>query len=123
MPGLRPSTLAVLGAASLAFAGCSHTHQVASNRTVNVALSEYQLNPSSIRMRAGAVTIAVHNYGRLNHNLVVSRNGVTMGQTKPVAPGQTTDLVLDLLPGTYSMTSTIANDQALGAYGTLKVGS
>jgi hypothetical protein len=41
--------------------------------------------------------------------------------TQPIAPGQTTELDLDLAPGTYQMASTILSDQALGAFGTLTV--
>ena len=85
-----------------------------------MALTEYRLNPQSIDASGGVMTIVVHNYGRLTHDLVVSRTDRTIAATKPIAPGQTAELDLDLAPGTYLMASTILSDQALGAYGTLK---
>ena len=102
-------------------AGCSHTRAVGADRTLRVALTEYRLNPQSAHVGAGVITILVHNYGRLTHNLVVSENGQTIGSTKPVAPGQSAEIDLNLAPGSYLMTSTILSDQALGEYGTLTV--
>jgi hypothetical protein len=88
-----------------------------------MSVSEYRLNPQSLRTGAGVLSIVVHNDGILTHNLVVSTNGQTVAGTKPIPPGQTTELDLNLAPGKYSMASTILSDQTLGAYGTLMVGS
>ena len=121
MPGPRPSTLALLAAAAVLIAGCGRTKVVSQDRAVNMALSEYRLHPASIRVSAGPLTFYVHNYGRLSHDLVVAQDGQTIGQTKPLPPGQSAELALDLAPGRYSMVSTMRSDQALGAYGTLEV--
>ncbi len=102
-------------------AGCGHTRQVGSTRTVQMSVNEYRLNPQSVDASAGVLAIVVHNYGRLTHNLVVSANGQSVAGTTPIAPGQTAELDLDLAPGTYQMASTILSDEALGAYGTLTV--
>ena len=124
MPAARWAKL-LLAIVSLALgwlaAGCSHTRAVGADRTLRVALTEYRLNPQSARVSSGVITILVHNYGRLTHNLVVSENGQTIGSTKPVAPGQSAEIDLNLANGSYLMTSTILSDQALGAYGTLTV--
>jgi len=61
------------------------------------------------------------NYGRLTHNLVLSRGGQTQGSTRALAPGQSGVITVQLTPGTYQMASTILSDQALGAYGTMTV--
>ncbi|HUO73819.1 MAG TPA: hypothetical protein VMU39_23810 [Solirubrobacteraceae bacterium] len=113
-------TCACVAAGWLA-AGCGQTRTVGADRTLRVALSEYRLNPESARTTPGVVAILVHNYGRLTHNLVVSENGQTIGSTKPMAPGQSAELDLNLAAGSYLMTSTILSDQALGTYGTLTV--
>jgi hypothetical protein len=118
--GKLPLAVASL-ALALAITGCSHTHEVGAARTVRMSVNEYRLNPQSLDATAGLVSIVVHNYGRLTHNLVVSTNGQSVAGTKPIAPGQTTELDLDLAPGTYQMASTILSDQALGAFGTLTV--
>jgi hypothetical protein len=107
----------------LSLAGCSHTQAVGSDRTLQVALTEYRLNPQSVRVSAGPLTVLVHNYGRLTHNLVVSLNGQAAGATRPLWPGQDAAITVMLAPGTYVMASTILSDQALGEYGTLKVTS
>ena len=114
---LAVASLAII----LAATGCGHTHRVGAGRTVQMSVNEYRLNPQSVDATAGVLSIVVHNYGRLTHNLVVSANGQSVAGTTPIAPGQTTELDLDLAPGTYQMASTNLSDQALGAYGTLTV--
>lgn len=120
-----PSPKSLLTGATLALAGaicgCGSTLQAGSARTLQVALSEYRLGPDSVRLSAGQLTIVAHNYGRLTHNLAVSRSGGPGGATKPIAPGQSAELTLTLTPGTYLMSSTLLSDEALGEYGTLSV--
>jgi len=121
---MRRSPLAALTAGLLiaGLTGCGSTTTVRSGQTLRVALTEYRVTPQDVDVPAGLVTISVHNYGRLSHDLVISQGSVTEASTQPIAPGQTTDLVAVLSPGTYQMASTVLADQALGAYGTLTVG-
>jgi hypothetical protein len=102
-------------------AGCSHTVVVGRSRVLQVALTEYHVAPQSVRAPSGTLSIYVHNFGRLSHNLVISRGGQTEASTQPIPPGQSTELVAELPPGQYLLASTILSDQALGAYGTLTV--
>lgn len=124
MPAARGAQLP-LAMLSLALAwvlaGCSHTRSVGADHTLRVALNEYRLNPQSARVSPGVIAILVHNYGRLTHNLVVSEDGQTVGSTKPVAPGGSAELDLNLAAGRYLMRSSILSDEALGQYGTLTV--
>ena len=124
MPGLR-SPLALLAASLTLFAvlvaGCSNVTRVADGATLRIALTEYRVRPQSVGASAGLLTIEVHNYGRLSHNLVIALAGHPVFSTKPIPPGQTTELLANLAPGKYAMASTILADQALGAYGTLMV--
>jgi hypothetical protein len=94
---------------------------VGNARTLQIALNEYRVIPQDVRARTGLLTIFVHNYGRLTHDLVISLNGRTEAATAPIAPGQTEELDAALGPGHYLMASSILSDQALGAYGTLIV--
>ena len=123
-PSPRPP-LALLCAAALAIAGalagCTHTTTVGAQRTFQLALTEYHVSPQSVRAPAGTVTIFVHNYGRLSHNLVISLAGRPEASTQPIPPGETTELLATLRPGRYEMSSTVLADQALGAYGTLVI--
>jgi len=102
-------------------AGCGTTTRIASGGTLQVALSEYHVRPQSVSATSGPLTIAVHNYGRLSHDLVISLDGHPELSTPPIPPGQTMALEATLAPGQYLMASTILSDQALGAYGTLTV--
>ena len=124
MGARRPHLPLALPAVSLALlAGCGATTRVAQNGTLHVALSEYSVRPQNVSAHSGALTILVHNYGRLSHDLVISLDGRPELSTKPIPPGQSAELTATLTPGTYLMDSTILADQALGAYGTLTVHS
>lgn len=116
-----PLPLLAVALASLAVAACGRTTTVGSGRTLQIALNEYRVAPQDVRAQTGLLTIYVHNYGRLTHDLVISLNGSTEAATKPIAPGQTEELDAALGPGHYLMASSILSDQALGAYGTLIV--
>jgi hypothetical protein len=120
---IKPALALAAVALALLAGGCSHTERIGVDRTLRVALSEYRVNPQSVRASAGTLTIFVQNYGRLTHNLVISLGGQSAGSTKPIPPGQSAALVLTLTPGTYLMASTILSDEALGEYGTLTVTS
>jgi hypothetical protein len=120
MPGRR-APLALLAASLVLLSGCGRTLLVGSDRTLSVGLTEYRIAPQSIHAPPGLLTILVHNYGRLTHNLVISRAGQPEAATAPISPGETAELAVTLGPGTYLVASTILSDQALGAYGTLTV--
>jgi len=109
--------------AALGAAGCGATTTVVKDGTLQIALSEYRVTPQHVQTSAGVLTLVVHNYGRLTHDLVISLDGQAEITSPPIAPGQTADLEAGLGPGKYLMASSILNDQALGAYGTLDVGS
>jgi len=95
---------------------------IGSHRVLQVTLTEFRITPQDIRGQAGPLTIFVHNFGRLSHNLAISRDGRADGSTQAIPPGQTSELAVTLSPGTYQLASTILSDQALGAYGTLTLG-
>jgi hypothetical protein len=101
--------------------GCGQTVQVGRIRILQLSVTEYHVAPQSVRAPAGTLSIFVHNYGRLSHNLVLTRAGERWASTQPIPPGQTTELIARLSPGRYLMSSTILSDQALGTYGTLTV--
>ena len=124
MAAASPPRLALIGAAlalTLAGAGCGRTQSVGAQRSLNLALTEYRLEPQRVSVSVGALMIVVHNYGRQTHNLVVARGGLPVNATKPIFPGSTAKLTVTLSPGTYLLTSTILSDQVLGLYGTLVV--
>ncbi|MHB8657583.1 MAG: cupredoxin domain-containing protein [Solirubrobacteraceae bacterium] len=127
----RGARIGYLGALTIAvvslggsLAGCGSAGRVGAARAANVAnvaLSDYRINPLTITVTSGTLTLIVHNYGLLTHNLVVSQGARRAGSTPPLAPGQVAQIVLTLAPGTYQMSSTILSDQTLGQAGTLNV--
>ncbi len=117
----HPLPLLAVALASLGAAACGKTTTVGHDRTLQIALGEYRVTPQDIHAQTGLLTIFVHNYGRLTHNLVITLNGRTEAATKEIAPGQTEELNAALGPGHYLMASSILSDQALGAYGTMTV--
>jgi plastocyanin len=124
MPRRRSAQLRVslaVAAALPALGGCGHAAGVGPNRTLRIALTEFRMNPQSVRASPGTLTFVVHNFGRLTHNLSILRGGHYTGSTRPIAPGESAQLTVSVTPGTYLMASTILSDQALGEYGTLTV--
>src|SRR5947209_4629043 len=99
-----PLTIGLI-ALGVALGGCGHTQRVAGDGTLRIGLTEYRLHPQSASAAAGVITILIHNYGRLTHNLVVSENGQSIASTKGIAPGSDAELSLSLAPGSYLMTS------------------
>ncbi len=118
-----PLSLPAAAAVILGTAACGSTTTIRRDGTLRIALGEYRVIPQDVHTTAGVLTIVVHNYGRLTHDLVISLNGQPEIATEPIPPGQTTELEAGLVPGRYLMASSILSDQALGAYGTLDVGS
>ena len=65
-------------------AGCGSTTRVGTGRALQIALNEYRVTPQDVRAQTGLLTIFVHNYGRLTHDLVISLDGQTEAATTPV---------------------------------------
>jgi hypothetical protein len=108
-------------AVAVLLGGCGGGVHVGSDRTLDIGLAEYRLSPNDVQAPSGWLTIIVHNYGRLTHDLVVAQGTHWLGATKPLPPGQSAQITLQLTPGRYSMFSALLSDQALGQYGTLRV--
>lgn len=84
--------------------GCSS--QGVSNTEVEIG--EFWISPGDRVLRAGAVDLAVENYGEFPHTLVVSdASGTVIGATDLITSEATTVLTVDLLPGSYTLTCRI----------------
>jgi len=114
----------VIGAAAvlaIIAAGCGTTKVLGAGRQLTVALTEYRLRPQDVEIDAGPVTISVHNYGRLTHNLVILQDGRPQESLPSLQPGASEQLTVFLPAGRYTLASTVQSDQGLGVYGTLIV--
>ena len=114
-------SLVAVAAAVLA-AGCGASTHVPAGSNLRIALNEYRVTPEDVHAPAGTLTFQVHNVGRLTHDLVISLAGTREAATGPIAPGQEAELITSLGKGHYELYSSLLDDQALGAYGTLDVG-
>ena len=102
-------------------AGCGHAQSVGRARIVQVAEAEYRLSPDALKLRQGPITLVVHDFGRLAHNLAVLDGATTVAETAPIPPGTSVTLAVYLAPGTYTLASTLLDDQSLGIRGKLTV--
>jgi hypothetical protein len=120
----RRSSLALLAALLTGglLGGCGATHQVRSGGTLSVSVNEWRVTPQRIEAQPGSMLIVVHNSGRLAHDLVLSHDGVRVAFTAPIMPGQNADMSASLVKGSYTLYSSMVDDQATGVYGTLHVG-
>jgi len=125
MPPVRAAKATALAVCALsalaATAGCGQAQRVGRSRLVQVALTEYRLSPAALRVRRGPLTLVVHDFGRLAHNLAVLRGATTVAETPPIQPGSGVTLAVWLAPGTYTLASTLLDDEALGMHGKLAV--
>lgn len=121
MPLVR--TLAgLLAAASLA--GCGGPPPVTQPRDdrLEITLDDFLIRPQNVRARAGRLTFAVTNGGRLGHNLRL-RGGSEGEQVvaTTLLPGEGARRSVTLAPGAYTMLCTVANHEQLGMTGALVV--
>ena len=126
---MRFAFAAVL-AGALAIAGCGADDFVRDrDATLQIAMTEYKLEPANIRVRAGRVHLVARNRGRMTHNLKVQslerKSGeqyFDFGGTETAHPGETVSASVMLAPGKYRLVCTIGNHDDLGQYGELQVG-
>jgi uncharacterized cupredoxin-like copper-binding protein len=82
-------------------------------KTVKVTAREYRISLSVRKLPAGAVTLVVHNAGKVAHRIEIKGPGVTK-ETPLLTPGRTARLHLTLKGGTYSLWCTVPGHAALG---------
>lgn len=101
---MRPSTrLTLIAGLLVALASCSGQTATGSE----FELAEWHIDGPG-EMSAGTGSVDVSNSGSLPHTLVVTdSSGEVVAATDLIAPGDNTELALDLDPGTYSFTCRI----------------
>lgn len=97
----------------------------ASAKIVAVQEKEYRITlPATLKtLRAGKVTFAVKNVGKIQHDLAISGPKVTGAKKKTalINPGKTANLVVTLGKGTYTIYCTVPGHRQLGMKATVKV--
>ena len=105
----------------LALAGPAQARQhatVLKISTASGAMMKY--STSTLKAKAGVVTIVMTNAGILPHNVAVKGNGVNV-KGKIVAKGQTSKVTATLKKGRYTFYCTVPGHERAGMKGTLTV--
>jgi uncharacterized cupredoxin-like copper-binding protein len=130
----HPSVLALPALVALAVAGCGSNNgnkqsnkpapasKPAGNR-VAVTETEYKLSPANPAVKKGTLTLSAANKGKVMHSLEVEGPGGEKRLAKPLQPGQSGTLKVNLSKaGKYTWYCPIDNHKGLGMKGKITVG-
>jgi plastocyanin len=107
----------------LALSGCRGAGPASEARggRVEIVLDDFLIRPQHVRARAGELTFAAANRGRLAHNFRVRARDGDPVEIATLLPGESESQTVRLRPGVYKMVCTVANHEQLGMYGRLVV--
>jgi uncharacterized cupredoxin-like copper-binding protein len=88
--------------------------------TIDISETDFAIDPENPTAPAGEVTFAITNDGDTVHNLEVEGNGVEE-VSDDINGGESTDLTVDLDPGSYKIYCAIPGHEDLGMVGELTV--
>lgn len=117
--------LAVVAVLALTAAGCGSSDAVAvdGSAPVAIAMSEFRLDPQDVEVEAGRRTFEIRNEGTMVHRFELRsddlRERLVMG--RPLRPGESETLTVDLAPGSYVMRCAQERHNTLGEHGTVTV--
>ena len=133
------ASLALVAALAFAAAGCggdddTTTAAPAVSNDVSVSLTEYAATPSNVlpddgeggpptsKATTGEVTFTITNDGSETHSFVFNISGQATEIPKPLAPGESTELTVDVpTSGFYEYYCPIGDHQDQGMQGQLEV--
>jgi uncharacterized cupredoxin-like copper-binding protein len=79
--------------------------------TVDVTESEFKIAAASTDLKAGQITFAVKNGGKIPHDLAIKG---TSDKTKLISPGGNAKLTVTLKPGKYELYCSVPGHEAAG---------
>lgn len=86
--------------------------------SLSVDARDLSFSPRTLEAPAGAVSITLHNAGRIAHNLTIDELDLAIA----ASPGQTVSgEVVDVPPGTYTFYCSVSGHRQAGMEGTLTV--
>lgn len=126
--------IAVVTAVAIASAGCggsgsggsappssssssslsSSSSSAASGTPLKVVEEDYSITPSKSSLPPGAYTFQINNEGKTAHNLTVAGPGVSAAASPEIAPGQSGQLTVTLMKGSYELWCSIDGHKDLG---------
>jgi uncharacterized cupredoxin-like copper-binding protein len=120
MPLVR-ATAVLVAAAVLAGCGGGEPTASAKGGRVTIALDDFLIRPQNVTVRAGRVTFAVTNRGRLVHSFHVQLPDREPVKLTRLQPGASATATADLAPGEYRLVCVESNHAQLGMTGRLVV--
>lgn len=88
---------------------------------VSVVMRDFRFEPQTIRARAGKLTFALRNDGRLAHSFRLRTPTGGLIEQPSLLPGERATLTTRVRPGRYKIFDALSNFEELGMYGTLVV--
>ena len=89
--------------------------------TIEVTETDFSLDPSEITLdQPGTYVFRAVNSGTADHALEIEGEGIEE-ETEVIPPGESTELEVNLDPGTYKLYCPVGNHEALGMTGTVTV--
>jgi len=92
----------------------------------SVTMTEYEFDSNDLSVSQGD-TLTVENDGAIEHNLTIEeasdaeKESTELAATPNIAPGERSDLTVDVDPGQHSIVCTIDDHRGLGMIGTIDV--
>ncbi|HEX5524368.1 MAG TPA: cupredoxin domain-containing protein [Pedococcus sp.] len=86
----------------------------ASGTPLTVVEKEYSITPSKTSLPPGTYTFQISNEGKFAHNLTVSGPAVSAAASPEIVPGQSGQLTLTLMKGSYELWCSIDGHKDLG---------
>ncbi len=124
--------LIVIAAAVALASGLAAQVAVAATPTVKVDLKEFKVLPSAKTAKAGKLTFAVKNIGKIDHELLVIKTNVApgklpvknaqasvkgkVGEVKALKPGKSGKVTLTLAKGKYVLLCNLPGHYPAGQY-------
>jgi hypothetical protein len=126
---MRLRLLALAAIAALPLAGCGSARTARrSGHELDLALSEYRIEPRTTSVPPGRLLIVAHNRGMLTHNVELERGSLDSSERTVLAtihtllPGASeAKRTPPLTPGHYLLVSTIDDQTTLGMSASLIV--
>jgi uncharacterized cupredoxin-like copper-binding protein len=90
--------------------------------SATITLLDYKLDPKTVELAAGEITLCAENKGEAPHDLAVrDSSGKTLGRTKTLGPKESDRFTVELDSATYDLYCTQGGHESLGMKGTLTV--
>ncbi len=92
----------------------------AAAQAVKVDLTEWEVEPKDLTVKAGTVRFEISNPGDYKHSLALEGQGIKE-ESKTISGGENTTLEVELKPGKYKTWCPVGNHESQGMVGTLTV--